>query len=99
MQEKENSKSQGSLKKEKKLSTDSDSDSESDLKSKNNVSWKKCDACQAVSKSLIRTTCDHAICQKCVKSGKDCQKCFNSDEKMKNEPKKKLYPEFIFDTD
>ncbi|XP_033210175.1 uncharacterized protein LOC117168547 [Belonocnema kinseyi] len=101
MREKENSKSQGSLKREKKLSTDSDSDLDSEcyLKSKNNVSWKKCDACQAVSKFLIRTTCDHEICQKCVNSGKDCQTCFDAAEKMKNEPKKKLYPQLVFDID
>ena len=85
---------QGSLKKERKLSNDSDSDF--DLKSKN--SWEKCDACQAVSKSLIRTTCDHAICQKCVKSGKDCQKCLNPVRKIKNERNQKLYSK-IFDID
>ena len=60
--------------------------------------WKKCDACEAVSKSLFRTSCDHEICQKCVKSGRDCRKCLIPPIKIKSEPQEKLYSS-LFDTD
>ncbi|XP_043484409.1 uncharacterized protein LOC122512573 [Leptopilina heterotoma] len=49
------------------------------------VPWRKCDACEVVSKFLIPTSCDHEICQKCVKSGRDCQKCLKSLKNIKRE--------------